>query len=291
MSVLHIIDNGVLHTEILARGGEVCAVYKNGQNYIWNGNAHYWNAYAPNLFPYIGRLTNQTYYVNGKPFQMEIHGFLKDKELVLERQTADSITFMLEADANTLIQYPFDFIYRVQYDITGATLRTTYTVENRSDGTMYFGIGGHPGFRVPLERGMAFEDYFLAFDEPCRPERILFSDQLLVAGTEAYPLHDQLFVPLQHQLFHHDAIVLKNTAKAVSLKSKRGTRSVTVAYPDFPYLGLWHTPGTDAPFLCIEPWSSLPSRDGIIEEITNQKDLIQLAQGDVYQNVWSITFN
>ena len=28
---------------------------------------------------------------------------------------------------------------------------------------MYFGLGGHPGFNVPLEAGLSFEDYCLEF--------------------------------------------------------------------------------------------------------------------------------
>ena len=31
---------------------------------------------------------------------------------------------------------------------------------------MYFGVGGHPGFAVPLEKGLAFEDYCLQFEAP-----------------------------------------------------------------------------------------------------------------------------
>ena len=28
---------------------------------------------------------------------------------------------------------------------------------------MYFGIGGHPAFNVPLESSLTFEDYYLSF--------------------------------------------------------------------------------------------------------------------------------
>ena len=290
MSGLHILDNGVLRAEISPRGGELCAVYKDGYNYIWPGDPLYWDGHAPNLFPYIARLTNKTYLLNGKPYQMEIHGFIKDNELVSSDHTDDTVTFTLASSDETRAQYPFDFLYQVRYDVTGATIKITYTVENRSGCTMYFGIGGHPGFGVPLEPGLEFHDYYLEFGAPCNPDRILFSERLFVSGSVPYPLKDDRYLSLAHSLFDEDAIVLTNMAKTVSLKSAKGTRGVAVEYPDFQYLGIWHSPRTKAPFVCIEPWSSLPSRDGIVEELTRQRDLIELAKGEVYKNEWRITF-
>ena len=51
-----------------------------------------------------------------------------------------------------------------------------------------------------------------------------------------------------------------------------GVSKVTVSYPDFRYLGFWHKPKTDAPYVCVEPWTSLPSREGIVEDLSLQSD-------------------
>jgi galactose mutarotase-like enzyme len=75
----------------------------------------------------------------------------------------------------------------------------------------------------------------------------------------------------------------------VTLKSDKGKRKVTVSYPELPYLGLWHAPGVEAPYLCIEPWASLPSRQDIIEEFRYKSDLIRLSPGREYVNKWGIT--
>jgi len=290
MSGRHILDNGILCVEISQRGAELCAVHKDGHDFMWQGDPLYWGSHSINLFPYVARMTDKTYTINGEPYNMDIHGFVKDRVLAPMNQACDKITFVLESDDETRAQYPFDFVYSVWYEIVDATLRITYTVKNRSGYTMYFGIGGHPGFAVPMEPDLKFEDYYLEFDEPCRPDRILFSKRLLVSGSEPYSLVDDVRLPLTHSLFDEDAIVLDNAAKSVCLKSAKGARSVTVEYPDFQYLGIWHSPGTDASFVCIEPWSSLPSREGVVEELTGQRDLICLAKGEVYKNVWSITF-
>ncbi len=59
-------------------------------------------------------------------------------------------------------------------------------------------------------------------------------------------------------------------------------------YPDMQYLGIWHMPKTDAPYVCIEPWVSLPGRHEIIEEITCKSDMIQLAPNESWNTQWSI---
>ena len=105
---------------------------------------------------------------------------------------------------------------------------------------------------------------------------------------EEYPLRDSRFIDLRHDLFDEDAVILKNMAREVTLRSKISGRGVTVTYPDLPYLGIWHWPKTDAPYVCIEPWSSIPSRQDVVEEFACKSDMIQLGAGKTYETVWSI---
>jgi len=105
---------------------------------------------------------------------------------------------------------------------------------------------------------------------------------------EIFPLLDGNKLPLKHELFDQDAIILSNMPKKVILKSKKGRKSVCVEYCDMDYLGLWHKPKSDAPYICIEPWSSLPSRKDVIEDLACQNNLKSLQSGDVYHNCWSI---
>ena len=72
------------------------------------------------------------------------------------------------------------------------------------------------------------------------------------------------------------------------MKSKADPRYITVKYPDFRYLGVWHTPETDAPFVGIEPWSALPATDGVITDLSAKEDMTRLAPGKTYKTSWSI---
>lgn len=87
----------------------------------------------------------------------------------------------------------------------------TFCVHNSGQNTMPFGIGGHPGFNVPLVGGEQFEDYVLEFSCPCQPDRVGFSPAVYLNGQdELYPLREDKYIDLRHDLFDEDAVILKN---------------------------------------------------------------------------------
>ena len=286
------IENGCLSLTVDTLGAQMMSLKRNGTEYLWQGDSKYWGDRAPILFPFIARLTNNSYTFNGKLYPMTIHGFANASEFSVAEQTADSLVLELRSNEKTLAQYPIDFVFRVIFQLEGDTLVTTYHVENKSAVTMPFGIGGHPGFKVPVGENEKFEDYCLEFSLPCQPDRVGFTPAVYLSGhDEAYPLEEGKRIPLSHDLFDEDAIILKNMAREVTLKSKASDHSVTVSYPQMPYLGIWHWPHTDAPYVCIEPWSSLPSRQDVVEEFTCKSDMVQLPSGGVYNNTWTITLH
>ena len=288
--MLTTIQNSDLTVTVCDCGAQLQSIKgSDGTEYLWQGDPAYWTSRAPNIFPYVARLTEGKFLYKGKEYGFGNHGLVRYADLAAVDVSPDSVTYRLESDENTLRQYPFPFRYTMRYQVKGKRLLMQTTVENTGKERMYFAVGGHPGFNVPLEDGLAFSDYYLEFDEPADPYRILLADSGAVTpGQERYPLRDGRRIPLAHSLFDHDAIVLHHTAKTVTLKAESGKRSVTVSFPDFRYVGFWHKPKTDAPYVCIEPWTSLPSREGIIEHLALQSDLLYLDPGKEYRTAWWI---
>jgi hypothetical protein len=68
-----------------------------------------------------------------------------------------------------------------------------------------------------------------------------------------------------------------------------GSKTVTVSFPQMDYIGFWHQVGLPCPYVCIEPWSSLPSPKGEKTILDTQVDLLKLNANSTYQNTWSIT--
>lgn len=283
------LENEYLKIVVSEKGGELQSIYgkEEQQEYLWQGDSAIWPDRAPNLFPYIARMTNGTYTYAENIYHMQIHGFVMYRTLTGAKQD-EELCFELRSDVHTLKQYPFQFVYRVKYKLQEKNIVITYEVENLDEKEMYFGIGGHPGFAVPFCPNTAFEDYELVFENARNPERILFSEDCFVVGKEIFQDLRNHKLSLRHNLFDQDAIVLENAGYAVRLQMKNSERYIRVNYPDMKYIGIWHMPHMEVPYVCLEPWSSLPSRKNIVEDLGKQENLIRLESTKVYRNTWSI---
>ncbi len=285
------ISNSKLSVEISSKGGELRSIQDaEGKEYLWQGDADSWTDRGPNLFPYIGRMTDGQYRYQGKTYHMDIHGFLPYMEMTLVEKKEDELVLRLKNTPETELRYPFLFELDICWKLIEDTLQITYQVRNKDIKTMYFGIGGHPGFCVPIADGLAFEDYRIDFGENAQLSQVVLSDDCFVTeNTVAVPLVDDRYLPLRHGLFDRDAIVLDKMPKSLVIESKRDSRKIRVVYEDMNYLGIWHWPKRTVNYVCIEPWSSLPSRKGITEDLETQPNLLRLESGCEYRNTWSIT--
>lgn len=289
--MIYTLKNGEMEVQVSSKGGELVSLRDTEQTeYIWIGDATYWKRHAPQLFPCIGRLTNNQYSMDGALHEMGQHGFLRDYELTKVEDAATSLHLQLSSNASTRQLYDRDWTVDIFYSLCGKTLSVKFQVRNCDVRTMRFGYGIHPGFNVPLNPALCFEDYRLDFHEVSTPKQMELTERYAISGgMHDYALAEGRYLPLQHSLFDHDAIILKDMPHTVTLGSQKDEKKVTVAFPDMPYLGIWHAPETDAPFVCIEPWSSLPSTDGVIDEFETKPDFITVEPEQTYTNNWSIS--
>lgn len=288
----YFLENEKLRIQVDSRGGELLRILSKEDNkdFLWQRDENYWADSAPNLFPFVGRLEGEKYICKGKTWNMEIHGFLPTVEMQCEESRPDRLVMVLEDSKETKKIYPYSFLFRLIYTLKDDVLNIVYQVTNKDNDTMHFGIGGHPGFCVPIRGSSAFEDYYLEFPDAEDVERVLFSEKCLVTGKqEKYPLANGKKIPLRHSLFDDDAVVLEKTGSCVYIKCPDNAAYVKVTYPQMPYIGIWHRVKAKAPYVCIEPWVTLPGMDGETTILEEKKDAISLPVGEVYENTWTIT--
>ena len=303
--MIYTLKNSEMEVQVSSKGGELVSLRDADKTeYIWIGDARYWKRHAPQLFPCIGRLTNNHYKMDGTLHEMGQHGFLRDYELTKVENEGQDIALdgaedpagaaflhlQLTSDASTRQLYDRDWTVDIFYRLCGKTLNVKFQLRNRDARTMRFGYGIHPGFNVPLNPALRFADYRLDFHEVSTPKQMELTEHYTISGgMHDYALAEGRYLPLQHSLFDHDAIILKDMPHTVTLGSQKDEKKVTVTFQDMPYLGIWHAPETDAPFVCIEPWSSLPSTDGVIDEFETKPDFITVEPEETYTNSWSIS--
>ncbi len=285
----YIIKNDFLTLELSEKGGEPISIKSaDGYEYLWCRDAKYWSSSAPVLFPTVGRLRGGEWADGEKIYKMSNHGFARHL-LMKAVAMQDFAEFTLRDSAESRECYPYAFTLRRRFKLAKNAILETITVKNEDARDMFFGIGLHPGFMIPEGRAR------LALECHATPERQLLAPSYQMADkAEPYLLEDGKYITLNNSLFDNDAIILTGVTSA-TLESPDSPRSVTVIFPDAPYVGFWQPDHSDAPFLCIEPWQSLPASDAPVgspaDQICQRKGFVRLAPGEVYNFNCRFIFN
>ncbi|MDP9042893.1 MAG: aldose 1-epimerase family protein, partial [Bacteroidota bacterium] len=161
------LENELLRVTVSTKGAELQSITGKafGIEYLWNGNPAFWAKKSPILFPIVGSLKNNSYSYQGKSYTLPRHGFARDMDFQVEKQSLKDITFLLKSNSETKTNYPFDFEFRIKYQLQADELSTEYQISNTGNGVLLFSVGGHPAFNLPLTAGTEFSDYYLKFDE------------------------------------------------------------------------------------------------------------------------------
>lgn len=282
------IQNEQLSVAISDHGAELTGIRScdTGIEYLWDADPAFWGKHAPVLFPIVGTLKDNSYLYKGKSYSMLRHGFARDKVFTLKEHTATDACFELTEDDETFARYPFLFKFQVRYRLEGNRLWNEYSVMNRGKELMYFSVGGHPAFRVPLEEGPEYRDYFLEFSEAETADRWPLSRNLVSTHPKPF-LQKERIVPLSHDLFLEDAVILKNLrSSSVSLRSRASHHGVTLHFTGFPYLGIWAPP--EAPFVCLEPWQGIADSLYHNQQISEKEGICVLEPGESWMRGWAV---
>lgn len=285
-----VISNEILEVNILKRGAELTSIVSKstGLEYMWNADPAFWAKTSPVLFPIVGTLKNDTYYYEGKAYQLGRHGFAREKEFTVTAQTAASVTFTLVTDESTLKNYPFHFRFDITYEVINNTLSVTYKVLNTGNTELLFSVGGHPAFKVPLVEGTAYTDYYLQFEKKETTGRWPISKDGLIETKPVSLLENSHRIPLSKELFLQDALVFKNLKSSkVSLKSSATSHGLLFDYTGFPFLGIWAAKNAD--FVCIEPWCGIADSVSTDQQLINKEGINKLDAGDAFERNWSVS--
>ncbi|WP_394990540.1 aldose 1-epimerase family protein [Emticicia sp.] len=297
------IENEYLGVSINLKGAELTSLFhKDSQiEYMWSADPNFWAKSSPVLFPIVGGLKENIYVFEGKVYNLPRHGFARDHIFEVEDHWDDGISFLLRSDENTLKVYPFDFEFRLVYELYANLLSVTYHVTNLGENDMYFSLGGHPAFAVPFQKDLTYEDFYLEFEHEENFQRWGLSDQGLVLEAPE-PLFEAKIIDeeaveietnrilLTKELFQQDALVFKELQSTnVTLKSDKSKHSLKFDFAGFPFLGVWAAKNAD--FVCIEPWCGIADSVNHTQELTEKEGINVLAAGDVFERAWAVKLN
>lgn len=290
MAKEYAIANEQLKVKISSLGAELQSVKskQDGYEYVWQADTRYWSRHAPLLFPFIGRSNDNSYLLDGQKYAMKQHGFLRDNEFKLVSLESDQIVLLFESSPETKQVYPYDFAFKVKYQLRGKELLVRYRIDNFNDKKMYYSLGFHPAFN--LEGDLA--DYRLEFD-PKQTEltSLLIDPAPFRSGKEEKVALKDGSLPLSWPMLDKGLKIY--TADAVSrVKLASGHQhTVSLDISDFPYLAVWSPEEKRAPFVCVEPFRGLPDRYGQPVELS-EKDGEQWLFPEMYNQITTtLTFD
>ncbi|MBO5907360.1 MAG: hypothetical protein J6Q85_04345 [Clostridia bacterium] len=240
-------------------GAELKSVTKSANEYMWSGDERYWDDIAPILFPICGRLLDSKYSFGGKTYEMDAHGFLKFSEFTPTLVAENRLTLTLSANETTRAIYPFDFEFVADFTVAGNTLELQLTVKNTGDGTLPYMVGWHPGF--VLSSDGEINNFSLEFGGV---DKLIWhplqNGCFVNPNGKDYALVNGKYQFNEDEIYSNDTLVFCGTNERALLSSPNTSMAVEMKYSkNLPYFCIWKETDSNARFICLEPWSDVPS--------------------------------
>lgn len=265
------IGNEHVTVEVSPLGSEMQSIVtSDGQSWLWDGDAAFWNGRSPVLFPMVGRAPNDHVSIDGQRYPMGQHGFARRSEFDLVESGADFCRFELRSSQASQSIYPFAFRLALEHRVVGRAVSVTAEVSNLDHRPMPFGIGFHPAFVWPLP-GCEGLEHRVVLENGGEPPLVRLSGGLVKPERLPSPFEAGELV-LEHDLFAGDAMLFPEGAGA-GLRYGAGSKAIRFTWENLPNFALWSKPG--APFVCLEPWH------GTAAEVGGSDDLAERPYGDV----------
>lgn len=287
--MIYTLKNDKLTVEVNSFGAELSSVKSNaGYEYIWQGSE--WKKHAPVLFPICGGLLDNKFSYKGREYPMEKHGFARVTEFEMAEATDTSLTFVLKNDAQTLAIYPFEFILTAKYTLDENRLTATYTVENSGMQVLPYMFGWHPAFT--LGGSSEIGSFYVDFGGKKQLNRhTLQNGPFINPFYTAYPLNNSRYYLNEEEIYANDTMIFRDVPNTVKLAGGHQRHTITLSYSDnLPYLCIWKAPTSDARYICLEPWSGIPS-DGETEENFLSRQMSRLSPSEKENYVYTVTFD
>ena len=257
------LQDGALSVTVSTLGAEAVSAVYGGKERLWQNDNGSWTGHSPVLFPVCGHCGVT---VNGTSYPIRAHGFAKRKEFTVEKRGENFAEFVLRSDEETLKVFPFQFLFRVRYTVSGNALTVTCTVENPATTPAYFFCGGHPSF--VLEGGV--ENYAVGFE---REEKFLHlqhdENGYLTGETIDFGSGKKFPLPKEYLQEGRTVIFGNVRSRKIALTRLSGEKVAELKFDGFPHLLLWRPNGAN--MICLEPWQNLPDRANVPDAEFSQK--------------------
>ena len=211
-------------------------------------------------------------------------------EFICVEETETSVTHLLEATDATKKAWPYEFQLYITHTLNGRDLTVAWKVVNKDQETMYFTIGAHPAFNVPVLQDTVQSRYHLTFSGQKELTYCLLHPKYATAMPDqphTLPLENGTCLIDEH-MFDEGALIFDDgqiTKAGITLPD--GTPYVEISCEGFPNFGIWSAIG--APFVCLEPWMGRCDNTGYDKELSQKPNINTLKPKEVFDKSYVIS--
>ncbi len=284
--MVHYIENDYLKVGVKEFGCELTSIKSKatGYEYMWQGDEKIWSGQSPILFPIVGRLIDDKFYLDGVEYQMPKHGFARKLKWDFLQSNGDSMKFVLSDNEETFGLYPYHFDLVVTYTLEGKTLKVSHDIINKNNGTMLFSLGAHPAFNCKIGDKLTFSE-----KETLSTVKIDLQNSLRLPDTVPV-LNDETDIVITEDIFNEDALIFSGVkSEFITLRSDDHNRTVKFTLGGTPWLGIWAKPG--APYVCIEPWCGVNDSQIKKNDLSEKDGINAISKGEIWNFTWSAEFS
>ncbi|MBO5214795.1 MAG: hypothetical protein J6B79_01235 [Clostridia bacterium] len=278
------IKNDLIKVEISLLGAKFHTItdLRDNEQLVFEGSEGAWAKRDLVLFPFACRRVDGWYEVDGKRYEMPIHGFAKLNVFEIDEQSDDSVTLLLRSNDETRAMYPYDFEFRIRYSLIGNKVKLDYFVKNTSDKKMYFSLGGHLAFKLDGQiNADGTEDTkgnFIEFSTPIK---------------KWYPLKGAFVLPEEEwtggQRFEVDKKFLIDHGTTPIFTTKGGAKYFLerkngrkIAFETKSSVVAFWSDNEYGQYVCVEPWWGVPDDYDVKREISQKTLMESVEVGETY---------
>ena len=255
------IESEYLKVKISLDGGSMTSIYdkKYKQELLYQVDERSWHGQDVVIFPFVARLKNSSYMVDGTTYSMKNHGLIRYNKLYLVEKKDNSVTLAFDSNEDTLKQYPYRFHFEIKYIVEGYKLSIKYNVTNTDTKDIYYEFGGHPALKVSgseVDGGFKFEDVKLEFESTFETNKYdLDETGSYITTKTTYKIPREFYV--DKKLISNVKTLILDADKINNVLLVEKDYAFKFEISDAQILAVWTDPNYGN-YLCVEPWWGIP---------------------------------
>ncbi len=255
------LENEYLKIQITENGGSLTSIYdkKYDEELLYQPDERSWQGQDVVIFPFIARLKNGTYMVDGNEYSMKNHGLIRYNKVNLFKQTDDSLTLYFDSNDETLKQYPYRFHFEIKYILDGHRISIRYKITNTDVKPIYYEFGGHPAIKCKVNErpdGVDYVDTKIEFDNSMEINKYYLDETgSYITGKSIHKIPREVY--LNKKMITDSKTLIFDAKEIHNVILYTGKYGFKFDINEAEILAFWTDPHF-GDYICIEPWWGIP---------------------------------